>query len=153
MWCAPSMRSSSPRPHVWRHRSAWSMRTNSSMSPVKSPMNPNRPSSAATWPKLTWPTRLVPLMSSSPLNCATVRRPWEVTWSWPTWWPATDSWRTPPSVLRSTRSVRRSTWRFVTSSDDVIVWKCMTGPLWGESTDDRWIPLTKCQSFWYIICC
>ena len=25
---------------------------------------------------------------------------------------------------------------------------CITGPLWGESTSDWWIPLTKGQSYW-----
>ena len=27
--------------------------------------------------------------------------------------------------------------------DGVIKWKRAAGPLWGESTSERWIPLTK----------
>ena len=33
-----------------------------------------------------------------------------------------------------------------TGQDDVIKWKHFTGPLCGEFTDHRWIPLTKANT-------
>ena len=37
--------------------------------------------------------------------------------------------------------------------DDVIKWKHFAGPLWGESTGHRWLPLTKASDaeLWYFL--
>ena len=69
--------------------------------------------------------------------------PWPQTW----WWRAME---TLSSLLSADSRFAPSQWETALLCNDVSRWlgaslesTMLTGPLWGESTDYRWIPLTK----------
>ena len=63
-------------------------------------------------------------------------------WTWGAPISMTRTWRAPISLTRTV------TWLILSTMTDVIKWKHFPRywPLWGESTDQRWFPLTKASN-------